>query len=361
MPLSHFRPLLEKILATTEPAVLATLVEVQGSSYRRPGTRMLMPAKGEPQGIISAGCLEQDLSERMAAVLESDRPSLVRYDMGTDLDLIWGTGMGCQGQAAILLMPVCHKHNPLVWAERALQALEERRPGVLLTCYASDTPARVGAMTWWDPTQPHPHLHPDTLEVARRALASRRPESLRLGEDVILAEPVIPPPALWIIGAGEPTRPLAALATVLGWEVGILDHRPALATEARFPGARRVIVDAPEQLSSHIHSTEGTAVVVMSHVFEVDKAALRQLMSKPLPYLGLQGNRRRTEKLLRTLAEEGFVADGDALARLRAPMGLDLGAETPEAIALSTMAEIHAVLHGRSGMPLSGGIGPIHP
>lgn len=357
MPLTHLRPLLETLLTHPDPLVLATLVEAQGSTYRRPGARMLLYPEGERAGVISAGCLETDLAERVNAVLASDRPELVRYDMGTELDLVWGTGMGCQGQAAILLLPVCHAHNPLAWAERAIQALRERRPGVLLTCFASPDPARLGAVTWWDEAQSHPHLHPSTREEARRALDAGKPEILCLGEDQVLAEPVQPPPALWIFGAGEPARPLAALAVGLGWDVGILDHRPALATEARFPGVRWIHSGAPESLAVHVQPSICTAAVVMSHVFEADRAVLGDLLALDLPYLGLQGNRRRTAKLLAALAEEGRPAPGSSF---HAPMGLDLGAESPEAIALSALAEIHAVLHGRSGGPLRAGAGPIH-
>lgn len=357
---SHLRPLLQELLIHPNPAVLATLVEVRGSTYRRPGARMVLHPDGSQAGVISAGCLEQDLAARVVAVIESDRPQLVQYDLGSELDLVWGTGMGCQGEATILLSPVCLANSPLPWASRVLQALEERRSGVLLTCFASPDPGRVGVVTWWDPDLSHPHLDPAPLEAARRVLAAGRPEILELGEDRILAEPLLPPPALFLFGAGEPCRPLATLAQSLGWDVGILDHRPALAHPDRFPGARWVASGAPVTLAAEVRSSPVTAAVVMSHVWEKDKEMLRLLLDLDLPYVGLQGNRRRSAKLLAELAEEGFPVEGARRERLHAPMGLDLGAESPEAIALSVMAELHAVLYRRSGQPLRNLQGTIH-
>ena len=351
--------LLEDILHPRPTQVLATLVQVRGSSYRRPGARILMDPDGIRGGVISAGCMESDLAARVTATLAQGTPQLVKYDMGSELDRVWGTGMGCEGQADILLAPLTEAYDS-TWAQKAREAHHERRPGVLLTTFASPDPRQVGRALWWDPTCPEGTLETPQLAAAREALASEKPSTLVLEGVSILVEPVLPPIALWIYGAGENARPLATLAIQLGWEVGMLDHRPALAAPGRFPGARHVLSGSQEALAAALTEDARSAAVVMSHVFDPDKAMLRHMLTRSIPYVGLQGSRQRSAKLLKELEQEGFPLTEAQRHRLHVPMGLNLGAESPEIIALAVLAEIQATLNGHAPLPLRELEGSIH-
>ena len=384
-----------------EPAVLATLVRVKGSSYRKPGARMLVRAGGAQTGVISAGCLETDLRARVAGVLASQQPQLASFDLGSELDLIWGTGMGCQGKAEVLLEPVA-PGPPAPWMSQCRSLLADRRCGVLATVYAARggaLDARVGdrflvagagpgPMTGLDPTtgtNPMTGLDPTTgtnpmtgpdlspapgpfatalgLALAETlALGTARSHTLASGpgELDLLLEPILPPYALWIFGAGEHARPLARLAHELGWWVGILDHRPALATAERFPEAFRIVLGHPPESLLGLPFDARSAALVVSHVYEQDRQAMAALLQQPLGYLGLQGNRNRGARLLKELQETGLVLSDRQRRILHIPAGLDLGAEAPEAIALSMLAEIQAALAGHSGASLRDRAGAIH-
>jgi xanthine/CO dehydrogenase XdhC/CoxF family maturation factor len=358
--MSSLAVLLDSLLPVQAPTVLATLVQVKGSSYRRPGARMLLDPEGIRMGVLSGGCLETDLAARVADILARGGAQVVKYDMSSELDRIWGTGMGCQGKADILLVPLAPGQAP-DWARAARAALAGRRPGVILTVYQAADPTRLGQAWFWEPGDGEgAGLPGDLAGAARAALAEGRPAALDRDGERILVEPLLPPVALWIFGAGENARPLAEQAMQLGWAVGILDHRPALARPERFPGAAAVLAGPPATLAGALSGDPRSAGVVMTHIFEPDKAMLRHMLETGMPYVGLQGNRGRSEQVLSELEQEGFALTEERLRRLRVPMGLDLGAESPEIIALAVLAEIQAVLSGRAPIPLRERRGRIH-
>ena len=389
--------ILATLEALAEPAALATLVRVKGSSYRKPGARMLCKPDGGQTGVISAGCLETDLLARVASVLASQEPQVAAFDMGSDLDLIWGTGMGCQGKAQVLLEAVT-PGPPAPWMALCRTLLAERRAGAMATVFAARggaidarvgerfvldgaIDAQVGERFVLDGTGPDrlpgPNLPPATgllpapgpvapaLGVAlTETLAQGSARTLTLssgpGELDLLLEPLLPPFALWIFGAGEHARPLARLAHDLGWWVGLLDHRPALATAERFPEADRIVLGHPPESLLGLPFDPRSAALVVSHVYEQDRQAMAALLQQPLGYLGLQGNRSRSARLLKELQEAGLVLTDRQRRILHIPAGFDLGAEAPEAIALSMLAEIQAVLSGHSGASLRERAGAIH-
>ena len=371
--------------ALAGPAALATLVRVKGSSYRQPGARMLFGPEGLRAGVLSAGCLENDILARVQIVLDSRVPYLAGYDLGSELDLVWGTGMGCAGKAEVLLERLGPGLPGWMARLRAMQA--QRRTGALATVFASRGSGHPepGTHILFDPQEP---ADPDwagkqpagtvtqrtkdcsagpfteALAAAQaRVLATGRPEVFTLpapdGERDVLLEPVLPVFALWIYGAGEHARPIARIAKELGWFLGIVDHRPALATPERFPRADRIVVGHPPDALRGLPLDGRSAALVVSHVYEKDRQALEALLPAPLGYLGLQGNRQRSQRLLRELGAAGPIPP-DQLARLHAPAGLDLGAESPEGIALSMLAEIQAALAGRPGGSLRDRDGAIH-
>jgi xanthine/CO dehydrogenase XdhC/CoxF family maturation factor len=365
-----FQEIAAAVEALTEPSALATLVRVKGSSYRLPGARMLFGPEGIRTGVISAGCLETDVLARVRSVLASEVPQLAAYDMGSDLDLIWGTGMGCQGRAEVLLERVGPGRTP-DWMRLCGAMLEQRRTGALATVFAvrGDTGLRAGDHFLHDETGPGVPPGPGPFQEAiaaalRQAAATGATGSplLRAGESELelLVEPILPPFALWIFGAGEHSRPLARLAGALGWFVGIIDHRPALATQERFPEAGRIVLGHPPGSFQGLPLDRRSAALVVSHNYDKDRQALEWLLRAPIAYLGVQGNRARSQRLLEELAETGPALTAEQRQILHFPAGLDIGAETPEAIALSMLAEIQATLTGHPGGSLRNRSGSIH-
>lgn len=297
------------------PFALATLVGVEGASYRRPGARLLTDGGTILRGSLSGGCLEAEILARGQDVLASGRPRLIQYDLRGDTDLVWGSGTGCEGVLDILVEPIAGSPEWMAWVEAA---------------WASRSSLSI-----------HIDLSQDSL--GRRSIHGA-PSTPAPG----FLETFPPPVALWILGAGDDSRPLVRMAKELGWTVGLLDHRPAFARPERFPEADAVRAGHPGALVPGLPLDDRSAVVLMTHHYLKDLEALRHLLPSPAGYLGLMGSRTRGVRLLAELATEGIEAN----LRLHTPVGLDLGAEDPETIALAILAEIQATLANRSPLPL---------
>jgi xanthine/CO dehydrogenase XdhC/CoxF family maturation factor len=323
---------IQAILAALErgPAALVTLVAVAGSSYRRPGARLLLLPDGRSIGSISGGCLEEDLRERARAVLAGGAPQLVTYDTSDENDLVWGTGLGCRGEVRVFIERL---PDPLpAWVGALRDNFRERRDTALAVAFGAG--AEQGTRLAAD--------HGDGTDTET------------------FVEHVDPPPALLLFGAGDDAQPLAALGGLLGWEVSVFDTRPAYATAERFPGARRVIAGPADAAARHESVRPDSQAIVMSHRYRDDLAVLRVLLTTPLAYLGVLGPRHRTERLLRELAEAGVAPDAAARERLFTPVGLDLGGASPETVALSIVAELQAVRSKRRPAHLRDVARPIH-
>jgi xanthine dehydrogenase accessory factor len=316
-----------------EGSVLATLTKVEGSSYRRPGARMLVTGDGRRIGSISGGCLEEDLIERSRSVGASGQAELVVYDTSSENDVLWGVGLGCNGVVRVLLEPVARRPQ---WASAVAANLRDGRPTEL-------------AVIWENPGGPVGTFLRADLE--RTALAARAG---------VFYDRVESPVSLAIFGAGDDARPLARLAGELGWAVTVADPRPAMPTPARFPGAAALLSASAEALVGRAAPRPGSLAVVMTHHYVHDLPLLQDLLPLPLAYLGLLGPKRRAERILSDLAQRGLVVTPAMRLRLRAPVGLDIGADGPEEVALSIVAEMTAVLAGRNARPLRERELPIH-
>lgn len=330
--------------------VLATLVATAGSTYRRPGALALCLPDGEVNGLLSGGCVEADLALRALRV-QPAQPALVHYDLRGEDPM--GLGGGCEGELTVLLERIDEAHDPLLVLAAALdaraagvQALVFDGPRVGSRFYALDAPL-PGARGL---------AHDDGLAPVAHAMA----EVARVGRPRVLAEPralVAPVPRvthLLVVGAGPDAGPLVAAAQALGHHVTVWDHRPAALLRPCLASAderRHVPVSALEDAAAR---SSFDAVVVMTHALASDAAAVRGILRTRSSYVGLLGPRHRADKIREA------VGDTAATRALRAPIGLDLGAETPEAIALSIVAEIQAVLAGRAGGALSERRGAIH-
>ncbi len=316
----------------TNAGVLATLVTVEGSSYRRPGARLLVTAQGERLGSISGGCLEEDVLARARSVAASGRAELVVYDTSSENDLVWGVGLGCHGVVQVLL----EKLSPQpAWVASLAANLESRRPTGLAVVWRAGTPGLLGTRLAGE----IPVLPADTG---------------------IFRQTVEPPVSLVIFGAGDDAQPLAGFARQLGWHVTVADPRPAFATAARFPEADALVIGPAAELVDRIAPGPEALAVVMTHHYVHDVPLLRALLSRPLAYLGLLGPKKRAEKITADLAGSGFAVTPGMRARLHAPVGLDLGAETAGEVALAIMAEMQAALGQRDARPLRERQQPIH-
>ncbi|MGA2052362.1 MAG: XdhC/CoxI family protein [Opitutales bacterium] len=314
------------------PHALATLVSVEGSSYRRVGARLLVNGSGVSIGSISGGCLEEDVRERAGAVLASGEPDTVVYDTTEENDLVWGVGLGCKGVVRVFIEQLAARPE---WARTLQRNFGLRKETRLSVVWEGAERALLG-----------------THETER--LAGRVPTEAK-----VLEECVAPPVRLLIFGAGDDAQPLAKMAKEMGWRVEVFDARAAFVTAERFPAADEVKVARPEE-AANVVVDAWTVAVVMTHRYRDDVALLRALLPRALPYLGLLGPKTRTERILGELAEAGFEVTQEMRGRLHAPVGLDLGGDTPEAVALSALAEMQSVLAGRDARPLRERSRPIH-
>lgn len=329
-------------------AVLATVVDVEGSSYRRPGARMLVTEDGWQAGSISGGCLEGDIVKR-GLWLTQNGPALLTYDTTDDDDIVFGVGLGCRGVVSVFLERVTASSIPLAFLA---DCIERRTSGVLATKFTGEN---FGA---------HFMLNSggeDDLTAAMQSvLASGQSATQTLGASKVFFEVVRPPIPLVIFGAGHDAMPLVTFAKTLGWHVTVCDGRPSYATSSRFPEADAVILCLPEAVGQ-IPLSADTLAVVMTHNYLTDLALLRALLSSPVRYLGLLGPKSRAEQLLADLREENVSWTDAQAGRLHAPVGLDIGADTPESVALAMLAEMQATLANRDGGKLRERAAPIHP
>lgn len=363
-----------------ERCALATVVSVEGSSYRRPGARMLVCESGTSTGTISAGCLEGDVIEHAKRVIGTGAAKLVEYNTASASDEVaWGLGLGCSGIVRVLVEPLA---SGSLYIE-ALRRLCVVRPDAgsvsVATVYqyapSELAPARIatGARLFTNEAGgvSHEKLSDEMaamLESEVRALTRGGVTSAARVFDVdgiatqVFIETLLPPVPLVIFGAGHDALPVVKLARELGWQTEVVDPQARPASLSRFAIADRVTLARPDVFGAHVRITPRTMTLLMSHNYWHDLALLRFLLASPARYIGVMGPRKRTERMLRELAatEETSRLEEANLARLHSAAGLDIGANSPAEIALSIVAEMRAVLDGRRGGMLRERRGSIH-
>ena len=342
-------------LGPDESAVLATVVDVQGSSYRLPGAKMLILENGETVGMVSGGCLEADVLERAKKVIATGRPCVFTYDTTGDENSVFRLNMGCRGVVRILLEKA--DENCLVL--RTMRSVVQNRQPVVVATLINSADA-IGARASLDKNgeftiESLPAFFNDNAELLEscKQIFDSGPGTKTFqtpdGSFEFSFEIMQPPVALHIFGAGADAIPLASTATNLGWQVTVLDHRPAFVTESRFPAAKDRILIRDEAPEPYILIDNMTAAVVMAHNYDRDRENLARLLPSDAFYIGVLGPKRRTDQILNEVTERGSQLSTEQLQRLFAPAGLDIGADTPETIALSIIAEINATYHNRAG------------
>jgi xanthine dehydrogenase accessory factor len=331
--------------AAGTPLVLATVYETVGSTYSKPGHRILIAADGDYRGLVSGGCLEGDLSERARAVLDADRPAPVTYDLRDAADEIFGLGIGCNGLLRVFLQPLRPErdYEPFASIRAALVGRERAALATVIESTASELPAGATVLCSAGATRV---FGVDGTAAARLEHGARR--TLATGAAVLAAEhgatvlfaPLKPIPRLLVLGAGLDAVPLVAMAAELGWFVTVADHRPAYLARGGFARAERALLVEPGALARAVDPAAFDAIIVMSHHLATDRKYLAEFASIDARYLGVLGPRARRARLLKDLGADARDLD----SRLRGPVGIDIGADSPESIALSILADLQATL-----------------
>jgi xanthine dehydrogenase accessory factor len=360
---------LREARANGEGAALASVVRVRGSAYRREGARMLIREDGSHVCMLSGGCLEPEVVMGAKFVIEDRKPSLTGYDLTEDIT--WGLGIGCGGSVDIYVEPVLEEDRLLTaW----LGLLERAELGVLATILPATVTGvpsaglgrlliREDGSTLGDLEL---ELQPKILEAAREMMRALYPraETKRFkradGSSVdVFLDASAPAPELVIFGAGHDAIPLSTRAVDLGWIVKVVDSRARFLHPERFPGANLITAE-PSELEVHISLGPRSFVMVMNHHLERDRICLWFALESATPYIGVLGPRKRFLEALNDLQKAGFEPDAPQLEKVRNPVGLDIGAESPSEVALSIMSELIAVRRGFAGGILNGRAGRIH-
>ncbi|HVF27976.1 MAG TPA: XdhC family protein [Pyrinomonadaceae bacterium] len=368
--------------ARGDASALATLVSVEGSAYRRPGARMLVTKSGASTGTISAGCLESDVIEHAQHVIKTNQTKLIEYDTtSTNEEIVWGLGLGCNGVVRVLVEPLAPQSSYLAALRRTLAEQLNIAPLVVATVFhhsssgSTPTTARVGIGARLCLNENGEIQSADALSgelatmIERDARAALREETsgVRVYEQhgattKVFIETITPPVPLVVFGAGHDALPIIELARGLGWQTEVVDVQERSISRARFAGADKVTLARAETINEQVGVTARTLALVMTHNYAHDQLLLRFLLSSPARYVGVMGPRKRTERMLNELAESDRSSrlQESHMSRLYAPVGLDIGANTPTEIALSIIAEMRAVVAAREGGHLCRRRAPIH-
>lgn len=322
-------------------SAIATVTRIEGSAYRRPGAKLLVEDGGAALGGVSGGCLEEDVRQVALQALRDGRSRLRHYATGDDESKVWGLGLGCDGKVDVLVQPVSPGAARGAWA-RVRDLLDGDSPFALSALLEEGGPG--GALAVGESGRLAGSLDPALdaeIEVASAsALRSRRSGRQIVGSRTIFTEVLLPPPTLLVCGAGDDARPLVALAVAAGFRAWVADHRSGYLTPQRFPEARKLLPLRPEEPSIDLPCGSETYAVVMTHSLKRDAEWVRRLAGTAVPYIGVLGPRARTAKILEEPGVEGR-------GRVYGPVGLDLGADGPEQVALSIVAEVLSVWTGR--------------
>jgi xanthine dehydrogenase accessory factor len=343
----------EALARSNGQGVLATIVRVRGSAYRREGAKMLVLPDATTVCSLSGGCLEPDVAQRALQVMATGKPLRVAYDL--EEDTVWGLGLGCGGSVEVYLEPLS---DPLLSA--FLESLEEEEPSLLATVLSGGQGRLLYRGKRWEGQAAPPELEAQVRALGEALLQTQTPRArlVEVGEAQVFLDPHAPALELVLFGGGHDAIPLAELARRYGFRVTVVDPRSAYVHEGNFPGCRLVLAH-PEEIPQGLLGPRSYAVI-MNHHLERDRKTLAYALRSEAPYIGVLGPRDRFQKLRDALEAEGFSFSPETMARIYNPVGLDIGAEGPEEIALSVLSEILAVSRGYEGGFLRKRPGKIH-
>lgn len=352
-------------------SALVTVVHLDGSSYRRPGARMLVNDDGRITGAISGGCLEGDALKKALFAISEQKNTLFTYDTSKEDDSEMGIHLGCEGLIQVLFekIDVEKEDNPIQLLRKAIAM---RQKAVVVTLFDLNNNQNKqygtcllleenGTLTGKIPLQ---QIEGDVLKDLAEVMQNGESVFKQYQSDEISVtaffEFLHPPVSLVVLGAGNDAIPLMKFADILGWDFRIVDRRPTHATQERYPTASQILVTNPDVALEQLSYDSRTFFVLVTHSYKCDYYMLRSLCAASVPYVGVLGPKKKLKRILEELEEEGIHLSGEKKATIFGPTGLDIGAETPEEIALSIVAEIQAVLTGKKGEMLTNKTEVIH-
>ena len=306
-------------------SVLATLVRLQGSAYRQVGAKLLVRDDGTMIGNVSGGCLESDVRENAMMIMKKPSSRMLKYDTSGKEDAVWGLGVGCGGVVDIFMQPVDAVGGPAV-VGNVLERLQGDRPFSISTVLAGQSAGQISV--------------------------GEEDGISRMDRDVFI-ETLSPPPRLIVCGAQDSAIPLARLAAEAGFRVTVTDHRGAFLSPERFPSGVKLVPARPEDDAISIPSAPNTFAVVMTHILTQDRGWVQRFAKAGIPYVGVLGSKTRRDDVLRGLSDT-------ERKNIFGPVGLDIGAEGPEQVAVAIVAELLAVWSGREPKHLREREKPIH-
>jgi xanthine dehydrogenase accessory factor len=357
----------KKLDFTNRKAALATVVKVRGSSYRSPGARMLITDDGKWIGSISGGCLEGDALRKARQVMLDKKPMTVTYDTREESNQNLGIGLGCNGVIDVLIEPIdiAENNNPVALFEKFINTKE---PLTLATIF--NAPFGVGEKIILHATGEiqdyfsNSDLSSKVRDGLTQLFNTKRSEAKTFvvdgGEFEVFMELIQPAVSLIIFGGGFDARPVSQMAKTLGWNVLVTDECVAHIAPLFFPTADKLSLCHRDFIDRDFDITPFTACVLMSHNYEYDRDVLKKLIKTETPYIGILGPRKRFDKMQQEFSEQKIKLRAEDIHRIHSPIGLDIGAETPDEIAISIIAEIQGKFVNRSGGFLKYRNAPIH-
>jgi xanthine/CO dehydrogenase XdhC/CoxF family maturation factor len=334
--------------AAGKHAALATLVDVQGTSFRKIGARMLIDEDGCRTGSITAGCLEAEIAEKAGDVLRTGIPIVARYDTGSDKEILFGWGSGCDGMLTVLIESVAPESAAGVLAYLG-GCRKLRQAARIATVFHVDGESAEFKVGQHAVGSEESILLADVTDALLRSSASARKVDVGGAAVHVLVERILPPNRLVILGAGPVADPLSRFAVETGWDVVIVDRRPSFVPPGRFPTVATVLCSPFESFTEHVALDSSSAAVIITHNFLDDAYLIRSLLQSDVHAISILSSRGRAAKLMDTVEEEMGVLSPADRCRLYAPAGLDIGADTPARIALSILAQLQQIFSGATG------------
>lgn len=321
--------MIETVLNESHAVVLSMIVNVDGSSYRKEGAWMLLKENGDRIGVVSGGCLENDLSIRASQLFHTGKAEFVDYDLSAEDDLGWGRGVGCNGVVTVLVRDI--DENFKQFLRLIHKRLLKKEPIHLLqsmtdfhdyTYMDQDVSSQIGMQLNRNIERPF----------------QTKAGQFQIGEELFYSQLIWPEPSLYILGAGVDARPLAALATRVGYAVHLFDWRDGICNKHHFPTAASIQIGDIRKQIADVNFSPLDSVVVMTHDFQTDAVIVEHLVNLKLLYVGILGSKKRSSRLF----------GGDIPSGVHTPIGLSIGADGPDEIAISIVAELIAVRQGKS-------------
>ncbi|MFZ2906842.1 MAG: XdhC family protein [Cyclobacteriaceae bacterium] len=357
-----------KVDHANRQVALATVVRVKGSSYRSPGARMLITDDGRWVGSISGGCLEGDALRKARQVMRDKKPLTVTYDTHEESNQKLGIGLGCNGVIDVFIEPVLQRsnENPIQAFQRILAIQEIVALATVFNCSSAEM---IGGKIMIDQSGNILSNSLGLYEMAsaivhdlKKVFETNRSEVKTYSDACeVFIELIQPTISLIVFGGGFDARPVSQIAKSLGWNVTVTDECVSHIAPVFFPTADTLSLCQREFIDRDFNITPYTACVLMSHNYEYDRDVLKKLLKTETPYIGLLGPRKRFEKMQEEFLSNGTVVAEKDFHRIHSPIGLDIGAETPDEIAVSIIAEIQSKFSNRSGGFMKYNPGPIHP